>query len=185
LKKKRPLTILEDGVGDGLAARDIKEYIKNSTVYDSTNKPVFLSKSDLPHITGITLKASKNTKFEKKQGTLNEVHQTMGEFFVPKKPVDLIISTYGSIHYTAFPLLQDHLLKFVHALKKEGLMLAVFDPSSRTNANIVDMAQWNREIKYIRQNTTPIERKFAKMGFKAKIFENESNQFVIIVQRLR
>ena len=174
---KRPLTILEDGVGSGVIASDIKIMVKSGHRR--------IDDSRLPHIIGITLKAGEQTKFWKERGKLDEVQEHIGEYFVPKKPVDMILSTYGSIHYTPFPLLKDHLLKYSSSLNKGGIMLAVFDTAMRHSARIISESQQYNEVEYIKKNMNQIEQKFAKMGFKAQITQNEEQQYVIIVQRVR
>jgi len=175
--RKRKLTILEDGVGDGVIANDIKIFLQ------APHRGVNETKQ--PHITGLTLKENSRTKFWKERRKLDEVHKNIGEFYVPKKQVDVILSTYGSIHYTPFPLLQDHLLKFAHSLKKGGLMMAVFDPTMRLRGGITNIEQWQQEVNYIKINKLHIENKFARMGFKAGIYENNDDQFVIVVQRIK
>ncbi|MBU2099905.1 hypothetical protein KKG83_05875 [Candidatus Micrarchaeota archaeon] len=147
--KRQPLRIMEDGAGNGNCLASIKERLAKLGISTETTA---LSLTALPELA------------EKKQtGTIDNVLVGLAEGFVPKKPVDVIISLNGSIHTTMPHIKKDHLLKFAHSLKKGGIMLIRFaEPKGLSRE-----PNENRRISVLNE-ARGIERAFDKRGFEAK-----------------
>lgn len=159
-KNNRKLIVLEDGAGEGNALVNLKK---------------LLTRTGIPSKTiGLSLGANPELIKKKQAGLIDELVIKPGELFVPKKPVDVIISNFGSIEYAWRGLRKDHILKLAYSLRKGGIMLIG-----------INLGVYGKSIK-------GIETAFVKRGFNAKFFitpEKASMQyptlppFTFVIQR--
>ncbi|MEW6295312.1 MAG: hypothetical protein AB1467_03370 [Candidatus Diapherotrites archaeon] len=172
-KKGKPLIILEDGSGTGRALEELKLRLLEKKV---PNKTIALSL--FPDDALMARKAG---------GKIDEVIIGPAEHYVPKKPVDAIISTRGSIAYTAPFIRKDHLLKFAYSLKKGGIMMVNFEVPKELKPTKKE--SFSIQFKKIDFQSTlkGIERAFEKRGFKAKFYPQTEtlNTYILIVRRIK
>jgi len=137
-KEGTPLTIIHDGIG---------EKARFSTELKSKLNKLKISS----RIIGFSLEPSPEAKA--KVGTvLWRLVEGPAEKHLPKKPVDAIISEFGSIDY-AYPKVQkNHLLKLAYSLKKGGILMAGLG-----GGTIVD-----------KRFMTGVVKAFQKRGFEAR-----------------
>jgi len=165
--KGRPLVVLEDGPGKGhflvAAGKGLAEKrIPNRTL-------------------GLAFEKSPMLAARERKGRIRQIITGPAELFVPNKPVDAIVSFYGSITYALPEMRKEHLLKFAQSLRKGGIMMAGFDLNALKGINL---------LKYGPESfLRGVERAFAKRGFRAKIypkpetFAENSPSHILIVQR--
>lgn len=163
-----PLRILEDGAGQGVAISELETELtrlglktKNST---------------------LTLKSNPKLEALKKSGVISEINLGRAEFYVPQKPVDVIISVAGSISHLLPRLQKEHLLKFAYSLRRGGILLASFSPQILSSKR--DYSK--RENEKFMQG---IVKSFQKRGFQAQIIPNHQNvadmpTHMLIVRRI-
>lgn len=132
----KPLRILDDGAGNGDLLAGLKKKLNARRIKTET--------------IGISLirNARLLSRFENQE--IDHVHWGIAERYVPRKPVDIIFSIFGSLYHTYKEVGKDHLLKFAYSLRPGGMMImaGIFSKQGR-----------------FRQN---LQRAFEKRGFKAQ-----------------
>jgi hypothetical protein len=175
VKKGKALEILEDGAGEGLAISELVETMRKSGV----------------KVNATAIGLAKNPALEaqaKKMGI--QVYAGPAELFVPKKPVDAIISLFGSIYFNpanfnAVYLGKEHLEKFAYSLKPNGILMAgVKAQYAKGKHKEMTPEQTTRFLQNLAQT-------FRKRNFKVGIFpfndpnvEGQKPTHIIILQRL-
>ncbi len=164
-KNNRRLLVLEDGPGRGNFLVSLKELLTRIRVPSKT--------------TGLSLGINFELIKRKNKGLIDELEIKPGEFFVPKKQADVIISNFGSVEYVVNSIKKDHILKLAFSLRKGGIMLAGFNFVNTNNLGSIAMKE--------------IETAFIKRGFNAKFFEtskevqreqfNNAPPYILIVHR--
>ncbi len=150
-KKGKQLVVLEDGPGyNALFLDSLKTQLNKLNISSKT----------------IALSLNPSEKLKAQQGkAIDILVKGPAEKYLPKEKIDLIVSLFGSIHYT-LPLTQkNHLLKLAHSLNKGGVMLVGF--SFRENFDVFDQ---KRDLK-------GIIKALKKRGFKAKFKRNDLKHY--------
>ncbi len=168
-KGKGPIRILDDGAGKGLALASLKKKLSQKGIQTET--------------TALTFESDPGLEARQRKGRIDRIVQGRAEFFAPEKPVDAIISLYGSIWYAPKSSMKDHFLKFAFSLKKGGVILVGFDPIF----NFKPTARLRGNPEKIVQG---IVKALEKRGFKAKVFKRPESLFkenlphqILIIQR--
>lgn len=151
--KKNPLQILEDGAGQGVALTELNKELTKLGIKTQN--------------TVLTLQTNPKLESLKKQGVISEIIPGRAEFYLPKKPVDVIISVAGSISHVIPKLTKEHLLKFAYSLRKGGILIASFDP-------ITLYSKRNYSKKESEKFLQGIITSFQKRGFHAQITTNHA-----------
>ena len=150
MRKRRPLRILEDGAGKGIAAAELKSELAKKGI-----------KSE---VIGLSLTKEAELLERESRGEIDRVVVGKAELFVPKKPFDLILSVTGSTTHTLPSARKDHLLKFAHSLSRGGVMLVCFQ---------LDLRKFKDHGDFLQEDMQGVVRAFDKRGFDAK-FEFKS-----------
>jgi hypothetical protein len=168
--RKRTLRVMDDGAGEGHFLNALSEKLGEAGIRC--------------HTTALSLMIRPKLLEFFRQGKIDEVRPGFAETFVPTKPYDLIVSIYGSPHYTTMTheipdpktgtqLQKNHLLKMAHSLKKGGLLIVGID-------RLMDMRPRAR---------AHLEAAFKKRGFLLKCTEYWNNTnlpfAMLVLQRVR
>ncbi len=192
--KTRPLRVLDDGAGFGLALARLKEKLQKQGIQT--------------HTTAVVLRPHKKLSELHAKRRIDHVHAGLSEFFDPKKPQDLILSIRGSMLTTLPEFRKDLLLKYCHSLAKGGVLVMEFpvqqkpeefdvleteqDPSRELETISTRLSARSNaaSLKPMKEEMHAIEKSFSKRGFNARFIEvppfgATKQTFVLIVQRQR
>ncbi len=163
-----PLRILEDGAGQGIALSQLETELNRLGIKTKNST--------------ITLNSNPQLEALKKRGILSEINLGRAEFYIPKKPVDVIISVAGSISHIIPRLQKDHLLKFAYSLRRGGILLASIAPQNFYSKKDYSKKEAEKFMK-------GIVKSFQKRGFQAQIISNQQKipnmpTHMIIVRRI-
>jgi hypothetical protein len=168
-KGSSPIRILDDGAGKGLALASLKKKLSQKGVQTET--------------TALTFESDPGLEARQRKGRIDRLVKGRAEFFMPKKPFDLILSLYGSLWYSPRFVAKDHLLKFATSLEKGGILMVGISPIF--NFKSTAMLRDNPE-----KVVQGIVRALEKRGFKARVFERPETVFkenlphqILVVQR--
>ena len=171
-RKNRKRVVIEDGAGEGHNLAKIKE---------------LLATAGIPcEAIALSLGSDPSLKTKLANGKINKIVNGPAELYVPEKPVDLVISFYGSLHYTLEDLKKEHLLKFAHSLRKNGLLLTGFDSPIKGKRSAA-------QTLYEKHKHNALVRALEKRGFKAAVYLQPKGlelmlgeklpEYMLIVQR--
>ena len=180
---KKEITILEDGAGDGKFLSTAKQNLTREGIKCRT----------------IALSLHKNQKLKEaeKRGLIDKAVKGMAEFYLPKKPVSMVVALFGSTAYTLQSLRKDHVLKFALSLEKGGIMMVGFrffsGKISRLDVISKGLSAYPIDERRLDIETemAGVERAFQKKGFRAKFYKFNNYMleappnYILIVQRER
>ncbi len=168
--KGQTVRVLEDGAGAAVALGQLKKELAGKGV---KCEAVALGIHHTNHL------------FESvKRGHVDKFVVRPGELFVPSKPVDVVLSVFGSIDYSLREFKKDTLLKFAFSLRPNGLLLAGF---TSTLFNPRGASEYSGD--QLDQQFRQLERAFVKRGFRAKVYPAEPDgsmpDWILVVQRVK
>jgi len=168
---KKNLTVLEDGAGQGIFLSDLRTNLRKLGI--------------TPRLIGLHAERRNPRLFARKKiKDIDELNRGLAEYFVPKKPVDVIFSLFGSIYYTPKMHEVDHILKFASSLKPGGIMLAGVDS--------IVAATFTRSTKREElQRLIQVKKVLTPRGFKVRVYGVPPHlllgrslpEFVLVVKR--
>ncbi len=173
-QRQSVIRILEDGPGFGFVAAGLKH-----------DTQVMLKRNLFPkkkvQLEAVVLHS--NLLLESERGTsIDTLHVTQAESFIPKQQPDLILSLAGSVNYAHRSQQKDHLLKLSHSLRHGGLLVAAVSllqgegtPLSGgiTDSFLQKPMEGKKKIS-LEQEQRAIVRSFEKQGFKAQFWHNKA-----------
>jgi hypothetical protein len=163
-KPRQIMRLLEDGAGEGVFLGELKQRLSAIGISTET--------------TALSLASNEKLSEKKKSGKIDNIRIGNAEFFIPAKPFDAIFSLYGSINYADPGIQKEHLLKFAHSLKRNGLMLVGLD---------IELPGFR--VSFLDE----ITRAFEKQGFFARFYKYSEDRsekrtlphWILIVKRLK
>jgi len=168
--KGQTVRLLEDGAGAAVALSELKKEIEARGVKCEATALGIHHKELLADAVA--------------KGRINQFVVKPGELFVPKKPVDAIISVLGSIDYALREHRKDTLLKFAYSLRRNGLLLAGFTGYPFNPRESSERSEEKMQVQF-----RHLEKSFVKRGFRARVYRSEGDltmpDWILIVQRVK
>ncbi len=142
----KSLRILEDGPGNGDLLVGLKRELNARRIKTET--------------IGISLVRNPQLLSRVTNHEIDRVHWGIAERYVPRKPVDIILSIFGSLCHTFEEVKKDHLLKFAYSLRPGGGSWS-FPVVFHSNMHLGRTFGVHSKNVALKRNLFPLEKHFA------------------------